>query len=172
VVGSSKEAFQTLYGTYKEHPAPRPAPAPPCARASNDLNDAITSMMDPNQGENVANDLDEYTRWKLEPYIPSIDNPITCWLSRRCNHPNLARFALDVLSIPASSCDCERMFSEIGNHLRPKRRKISSQLPAAIQSVRAWLRADFGIEGETPESYLSDEAIDIMYSLGNWTDKV
>jgi hypothetical protein len=84
--------------------------------------------------------------------------------------PSLTRLALDVLSMPASSCDCERMFSELVDLLQPKRRKISSQLLVAIQSVHAWLRAGFGTEGETAESLLSDEAIDIMYNLGNWHD--
>jgi len=167
---AAQSAFQTLWGTYKDNPAPPPAPAAPRARVNNDLNDAIASMMEPHQGVRVSNDLDEYTRWKLEPWVPSVDNPVTYWLSRRRDYPNLTRLALDVLSIPASSCDCERMFSELGDLLRPKRRKISSQLLVAIQSVRAWLRAGFGVEGETVESLLSDEAIDGMYNLGDWHD--
>ena len=169
-LAAAQSAFQTLWGTYKDNPAPPPAPAAPQARVNNDLNDAIAFMMEPHQGVRVSNDLDEYTRWKLEPWVPSVDNPITYWLSRRRDYPNLTRLALDVLSIPASSCDCERMFSELGDLLRPKRRKISSQLLVAIQSVRAWLRAGFGVEGETAESLLSDEAIDGMYNLGDWHD--
>jgi hypothetical protein len=169
-LAAAQSAFQTLWSTYKDNPAPPPAPAASRARASNDLNDAIASMMEPHQGVEASNDLDEYTRWKLEPWVPSVDNPITYWLSRRRDYPDLTRLALDVLSIPASSCDCERMFSELGDLLQPKRRKISSQLLVAIQSVRAWLRAGFGVEGEATESLLSDEAIDVMYNLGNWHD--
>jgi hypothetical protein len=127
-------------------------------------------MMQPQQGVGVSNDFDEYTRWKLEPWVPFVDNPITYWFLRRRDYPNFTRLALDVLSIPASSCDFERMFSELGDLVQPKRRKISAQLLVAIQSVRAWLRAGFGIEGETAESLLSDEAIDVMYNLGNWHD--
>ena len=62
------------------------------------------------------------------------------------------------------------MFSELGDFLGPKRRKISSKLLAAIQSVRSWLQSGFGIEGETTESLLSDEAIDVMYNLDDWHD--
>ena len=58
------------------------------------------------------------------------------------------------------------MFSKLGDLLGPKRRKISSKLLAAIQSVRA----GFDIEGETTESLLSDEAIDVMYNLDDWHD--
>ena len=126
--------------------------------------------MQHHQGAGASKDLDEYTRWKLEPWVPSVDIQITYWLSLRRDYPNLSRLALDVLSIPASSCDCERMFSELGDLLGPKRRKISSKLQTAIQSVRSWLQSGFGIEGETTESLLSDEAIDVMYNLDDWHD--
>jgi hypothetical protein len=169
-LAAAQLAFQKLWGTYKDNPALPPAPAASRARTNNDLNDAIASMMEPHQGIEASNNLDEYTRWKLEPWVPSGDNPITYWLSRRRDYPNLTHLALDVLSILASSCDCECMFSELGNLLRSKRRKISSQLLVAIQSVRAWLRAGFGVEGDIAESLLSDEAIDVMYNLGNWQD--
>jgi hypothetical protein len=169
-LAAAQLAFQKLWGTYKDNPALPPAPAASWARTNNDLNDAIASMMEPHQGIGASNNLDEYTRWKLEPWVPSGDNPITYWLSRRRDYPNLTHLALDVLSILASSCDCECMFSELGNLLRSKRRKISSQLLVAIQPVRSWLRAGFGVEGEIAESLLSEEAIDVMYNLGNWHD--
>jgi hypothetical protein len=51
--------------------------------------------------------------------------------------------AIDVLSIPASSCECERMFSELGDLHEPRRRQILPQLLAAIQCVRRWYRAGF-----------------------------
>ena len=60
------------------------------------------------------------------------------------------------------------MFSELGDLLGPKRRKISSKLLAAIQSVRGWLKSGVVIEGETIESPLSDEVIDAMYNLDHW----
>ena len=124
--------------------------------------------MEPYHGVSASKDLDEDTRWKLEPWVPSVDNPITYWLSLRRDYPNLSRLALDVLSIPASSCDCERMFSELGDLLGPRRRRISSKLLAAIQPVRGWLKSGLVIEGETTESLLSDEAIDAMYNLDDW----
>jgi hypothetical protein len=37
-----------------------------------------------------------------------------------------ARLALDSMAIPASRCDCERMFSELSDLLEPKRRVIGS----------------------------------------------
>jgi hypothetical protein len=56
----------------------------------------------------------------------------------------VAAFATHVISIPASSRDCERMFSELGNLLEPPRRAVSPKLLAAIQCVRLWRKAGFG----------------------------
>jgi hypothetical protein len=55
----------------------------------------------------------------------------------------LARFAIDILIIPVSSCECERLFSELGDLPEPRKRKIGSQLLAAIQCVRSWHDAGF-----------------------------
>jgi hypothetical protein len=54
----------------------------------------------------------------------------------RLKYPCLSQFAIDMLTIPASSCDCERLFSELGDLLEPKRRAIGSELLAALQLVR------------------------------------
>jgi hypothetical protein len=52
-------------------------------------------------------------------------------------YPNLSRLAIDILTIPASSCECERLFSELGDLLEPRRRKIRAQLLAALQLIRS-----------------------------------
>jgi hypothetical protein len=52
-------------------------------------------------------------------------------------YPQLSRFAIDILTIPASSCECERLFSELGDLLEPKRRAISGELLAALQLIRS-----------------------------------
>jgi hypothetical protein len=75
--------------------------------------------------------------------------------------------ALDLISIPASSCEYERMFSKLGNLLEPQRRAISPQLLAAIQCVRRWLKAGFG-KGHKPRGRTTDDELDLIYQLGNW----
>jgi hypothetical protein len=64
------------------------------------------------------------------------DNPIKYWVSMRDCYPSLSKLALDVLSIPASSYECERQFSELGDLLEPQQRRLGPQLLAAIQCVR------------------------------------
>jgi hypothetical protein len=75
--------------------------------------------------------LDEYERWSryepawtTEQYEDEDSSPIQYWLQLSSKYPNLARFAVDILTIPASSCECERMFSELGGMLEPKRRAM------------------------------------------------
>jgi hypothetical protein len=55
----------------------------------------------------------------------------------RSKYPCLSQFAIDILTIPASSCECGRLFSELGDLLEPKRRAIGSELLAALQLIRA-----------------------------------
>ena len=75
--------------------------------------------------------------WKRrEPQVEagsdSAKFPTKYWVGLQDRYPNLSKLALDVLSIPASSCECERVFSELGDLLEPRRRKISPELLAAI----------------------------------------
>jgi hypothetical protein len=73
------------------------------------------------------------------------------------------------MTIPASSCDCERMFSELGDLLEPKRRAIKAKLLAAIQLVRSWVRAGFKLPYETPEAGVTDAEITREYNICKWS---
>ena len=123
--------------------------------------------------EASTEDLDEFQRWKLlERNLPwdheySV-NPIAYWISLEAAYPNLSRLAIDVLSIPASSCYCERMFSEVGDLLEPKRRKLSAQLLAAIHCVRSWLREGFTVSKQFDHSDIDDDLIQDIYQISTW----
>jgi hypothetical protein len=140
---------------------------------TNDIDDAIDSLIEPTKSLGPSlSDLDEYERWKqcelrAEKGSDAANNPIKYWVEQRNRYPQLSQLALDVLSIPASSCDCERMFSELGDLLQPRRRGISAKLLAAIQCVRRWQKAGFG---PTNSSFLAgtDADIDRLYDLCKW----
>jgi hypothetical protein len=96
---------------------------------SNDMDDAINSLVDPSALADNSTEEDEFDRWKRnEPRTKKgtkhANNPIKYWVTMHDRYPNLSQLALDVLSIPASSCECERMFSELSNLLEPRRRAI------------------------------------------------
>ena len=75
---------------------------------------------------------------------------------RNC-YPSLSKLALDVLSIPASSCECERLFSELGDLLEPRQQRLEPQLLAAIQCVRRWQRAGLRGDDEVMEEEEADD---------------
>jgi hypothetical protein len=106
-------------------------------------------------------DKDEYTRWKRFELVAEKDSPnalnSTQYWMRLCKqYPNISRFALDMLSIPASSCECERMFSELDDLLKPCQRNITLQLLAAIQCVRGWRKAGFSNNQAADKSTITD----------------
>ena len=75
--------------------------------------------------------------------------------------------AINILSIPASSCDCERMFSELGDLLEPRRRHMGSGLLAALQCVRSWQKA-----GLNPPRIAEMEPIDDeVDTTASWNDE-
>ncbi|KAG9382691.1 Dimer-Tnp-hAT domain containing protein [Pyrenophora tritici-repentis] len=133
----------------------------------NDIDDAINSFIEP--AGLTENEEDEYEAWKRsEPIASEGVDPIKYWVGLRDRYPSLSKFAIDMLSIPGSSCECERLFSELGDLLEPRRRSISPQLLAAIQCDRRWIRAGFG-SGEVPvKEAISDEEIDAKYGVHKW----
>jgi hypothetical protein len=174
-ITSNNVAFQALWGEYKGSAACATAVRRPKV-VSNDIDDAIDALIDPEATAAAAaaddSDLDEYQRWKkweprAEKGSEAANNPIKYWVGLRDRYPNLARMALDLISIPASSCECERMFSELGDLLEPRRRAISPQLLAAIQCVRRWLKAGFG-KGRKLTQRTTDDKLDLIYQLGDW----
>lgn len=166
---ANNRAFKELWGQYKS----APSVVRPPRIVTNDIDDAIDSLMEPTKSLGPSpNDLDEYERWKqceprAEKGSDAANNPIKYWVEQRNRYPQLSQLALDVLSIPASSCDCERMFSELGDLLQPRRRGISAKLLAAIQCVRRWQKAGFR---PTNSSFLAgtDADIDRLYDLCKW----
>jgi hypothetical protein len=86
----------------------------------------------------------------------------------RNRYSNLSRLTIDVLSIPALSANCERMFSELGDLSEPRRRGIQPQLLAAIQCVRRWRRASMGGDDTSTKRGISDDDIDAVYNVCDW----
>ncbi|KAG9383672.1 Dimer-Tnp-hAT domain containing protein [Pyrenophora tritici-repentis] len=179
---SSNRKFQHLWAEYKSLPKPRLRPKV----RHNDIDDAINSFIEP--AGLTENEEDEYEAWKRsepdsatinrigmidsylvcsEPIASEGVDPIKYWVGLRDRYPSLSKFAIDMLSIPGSSCECERLFSELGDLLEPRRRSISPQLLAAIQCDRRWIRAGFG-SGEVPvKEAISDEEMDAKYGVHN-----
>ncbi|KAG9375814.1 Dimer-Tnp-hAT domain containing protein [Pyrenophora tritici-repentis] len=137
-------------------------------------NDAIDSILNPSTASSLTADDDEFQRWKrsepaAERGTEHGDNPIKYWVSMRDCYPSLSKLVLDVLSILASSCECERLFSELGDLLEPRRRRLGPQLLAAIQCVRRWQGAGLGADDEVVEvEAADDDNMELLCGLATW----
>ncbi|KAI1508108.1 Dimer-Tnp-hAT dimerization containing protein [Pyrenophora tritici-repentis] len=144
------------------------------------IDDVIGALVRRNKAQVEAAHDDEYERWRTqepewtsEQYL-SDGHPVKYWIQLRSKYPCLSQFAIDILTIPASSCDCERLFSELGDLLEPRRRALGSELLAALQLVRSWRRAGFdGLynngDDEDKWSDVKDEEIVQQYDIEGWS---
>jgi hypothetical protein len=161
--------FRALWAAYRSLPGPRAHRRP---AKSNNIDDAINSWLKPTAAGIHDGEEDEYDLWKrCEPQAEegsdAATDPIKYWVELQDRYPNLSKLALDVLSIPASSCECERLFSELGDLLEPRRRGISPELLAAIQCNRRWIRAGFSSSKEL-DGGPTDEQLGAKYSMDTW----
>ncbi|RYO04899.1 hypothetical protein AA0121_g12589 [Alternaria tenuissima] len=176
-IEAANKGFQRLWKSYKKLPKPVPILAARSTRTS-DIDDVIEAYTQRNHTA-AAPQGDEYDRWlNQEPPWRSLDdgNVIQYWIAMRSRYSCLSQFAIDILTIPASSCECERLFSELGDLLEPERRAISSELLAALQLIRAWTRAGYntkktdGIDGSTSLDSLTDESLSREYDIYSWAE--
>jgi hypothetical protein len=87
---------------------------------------------------------DQMTLYEQEPYpyqMSQKDSPIPYWISKRSIWPELAQMALDVYSTPPMSDEPERVFSDTGNLLSPKRRTMTGEGVEQMTSLRRWDRS-------------------------------
>jgi hypothetical protein len=134
------------------------------------MDDAVESLINPNATGNIDIEPGEFERWRrseprAEKGTEYANNPIKYWVTLRDRYPALSKLTLDVLSIPASSCECERMFSELGDLREPRRRSMGPHSLAAIQSVRRWQKAGLGSNSQLKEVAISTAEMDLLYSM-------
>jgi hypothetical protein len=83
-------------------------------------------------------------QWTQEQYTAD-GNAVQYWIQLLPKYPHLAQFVIDIRTIPALSSDCGRLFSELGNLLESKQQALGSELLAALQLLRSWVRAGYNI---------------------------
>ena len=144
-------SFKKLWLQYIERPSPSsntpsahlPSRRAHASSARDDYIRANTSRV----AQSSINASDEYEAWKTLPPLPDdhplANDPILYWWQERTTRPKLAQMALDILTIPATSDDCERAFSEAGDLLEPRRSKLRPDIIAALQCNRSYSRMGF-----------------------------
>jgi hypothetical protein len=111
---------------------------------------------------------DEYEQLKRVPAIAEDDprslNPLLYWQLQSQQYPTLSKFAIDVLSIPASAADCERTFSKLGDMLGTQCLRMKPELITALQCLKSWRRIGL----KTPKTGRTvDKVVAIQAYLSN-----
>jgi hypothetical protein len=170
----AKEGFQEMWRDYKQAPESSP-PKPPRTGAIDDVIGSLTARRNCARSDSI----DEYDRWHDQEPEWSLatyhndGNAVRYWITMSPKYPQLSRFAIDILTIPASSCECERLFSELGDLLEPKRRAIGSELLAAFQLIRSWTRAGYTYNTKrNSDDDINDSDILRRYNIQNWVEDV
>jgi hypothetical protein len=84
--------------------------------------------------------VDEYKEYtKLRPQ--RIDNILYWWRDRRQTLPNMAQMAFDLLSIPAMSAECERVFSQTKLLITTQRSRLTDDIVEAVECLKHWYMA-------------------------------
>jgi hypothetical protein len=103
-----------------ESPQPRPSPAPSSQPT-----------------------MDEYDRWLLDVSVndKEVTDPLEYWRSKAKDYPRLSKMALDVMTVPAMSAECERLFSAVGLMITAIRNRLDASTVGLVQILRSWLKA-------------------------------
>jgi hypothetical protein len=88
-------------------------------------------------------DLDEYEQWQrdIDNSDAFVTDPYEYWHTRRLKYPRLSRMALDLLTVPPMSAECERLFSTTGRMVTKIRNRLDASTIGLCQTLRSWLRA-------------------------------
>jgi hypothetical protein len=73
-----------------------------------------------------------------------------------------------MLSTLGSSCECERLFSKLGNLLEPHQQNIPPELLAAIRCNQQRIRARFGSTEVPVKDFITKKEIDAKYGVHKW----
>jgi len=117
-------------------------------------------------------DHDEYDRWLSSADAendPLVTNPFQYWWQRRKDYPRLSRMALDLLSIPPMSAECERLFSTTGQMVSPLRTRLEASTIGITQTLRSWVRNGLIDAVDTLIDVSGENANSIIWSPGDDT---
>ena len=84
------------------------------------------------------NQLEQYLSEQPDRSYSSADSPIKYWLARRKMWPQLAKMALDIYAVPAMADEPERIFSQAGETVSARRRRMSDDTVASLMCLKSW----------------------------------
>ena len=94
--------------------------------------------------EDVRSSIDQLVQYYAEPphdrSLPADKSPIPYWVAKKNVWPELAAMALGIYSVPAMSDEPERIFSQTGHILAPRRRSLTSKSMEQLMCMKSWLK--------------------------------
>jgi hypothetical protein len=81
---------------------------------------------------------DEITEYFSMPLLP-VEDPLEWWRRHQTSLPKLARMAFDILSIPATSCEVERVFSQSKLTISTQRSRLMDETIELLVCLKHWL---------------------------------
>ena len=109
-------------------------------RASLTIDDSyLTGELHKQKKACLQSELDQYYLGD-RPSLSSVKDPLEWWHTEdKKQYPTLYRIALDFLSIPATSCECERVFSQAKKLITDERNCLKADSIEACELQKNWL---------------------------------
>jgi hypothetical protein len=111
-------------------------PQRPPQRRTVDEDDVLSDVEGPATG--IEQQLAQYEAEPRHSTVFIKDSPIPYWLAQRHRWPDLTQLALDTFSTPTMSDEPERLFSETGATLSPRRRQMNAETMQQTMCLRQW----------------------------------
>ena len=103
------------------------------------VDNSINSPAPSSESSISDQDLDEYEQWQRDindSDILVIDS-YEYWHMRRLKYPRLSRMALDLLTVPLMSAECERLFSITGLMVTKSRNRLDASTIGLCQTLHS-----------------------------------
>lgn len=81
----------------------------------------------------------DYNTYLEKAPIP-VKNPMSWWANQESEYPAMYTMAMDLLSIPAMSAECERVFSAAKLTVTDRRSRLHERTIHAIECVKNWMK--------------------------------
>lgn len=131
-IAGAEQAVRTLWKEYKDTYQPTVTVTSSKRKREQSEIDRFLDFDDEDQA--AGDELDRYLSMPREKN----SNPIQWWRTHRESYPVLSRLAFDLLSVPAMSSECERVFSKAGRVATDDRNRITAATLQEGECLKSW----------------------------------
>ncbi|TKA81632.1 hypothetical protein B0A49_01266, partial [Cryomyces minteri] len=130
-IEEARKAVTELWQSYKRR---YPLPLQSQKERSN-----FTTYMDLDDEDDSLEEDDEFERFCSLKTV-RVEDPLIWWTHQQHEFPTLSRLAFDLLSVPAMSSECERLFSKAGQVLNEDTPRTKEDFAESRECLKSWLQ--------------------------------